>query len=169
VKNVAGAAILGSGEVVTVLHVPDIVAAARASVLKQAMGSRRRELVTRKRKRILVVEDSLTARELERHMLEAGGYEVETAVDGVEAMAKLAQQRVDLIVTDVQMPRMNGFEFTTRVRADERLRTIPVIIVTTRGDEADRQRGMEVGADAYLIKASLTPAELLDCARRLAG
>jgi len=169
VKNVAGAAILGGSEVVVVLHVPDIVAAARAALLTQAVHERVGQDSAPPRKRVLVVEDSLTARELERSMFEAAGYEVVTAADGIEGLEKLTNRTVDVIVTDVQMPRMDGFEMTSRLRSDDRYRDVPVIIVTTRSDESDRQRGLDVGADAYLIKSSLSPSELLECTRRLVG
>ena len=169
VKNVAGAAILGSGDVVVVLHVPDIAALAKATVLKQTIRERAETETSPARKRALIVEDSLTARELERSMFEAAGYEVETAADGLEGLEKLSSQTVDLIVTDVQMPRMDGFEMTSRLKADDRYRDIPVIIVTSRADEADRKRGLEAGADAYFVKSSLSQSDLIECAQRLAG
>ena len=87
----------------------------------------------------------------------------------IEGLEKLTNRTVDVIVTDIQMPRMDGFEMTSRLQSDDRYRDIPVIIVTTRSDEADRQRGLEVGADAYLVKSSLSPSELLECTRRLVG
>lgn len=169
VTNVAGAAILGSGDVVVVLHVPDIVSGARATLLKVTARDRAPAEQVRARKRVLIVEDSLTAREMERTMFEAAGYEVETAIDGVEGLEKLEQQAVDLVVTDVQMPRMDGFELTSRLRSHDRLKNIPVVVVTSRGEEADRKRGLEVGADAYLVKSSMSQPDLLDCARRLVG
>jgi len=168
VKNVAGAATLGSGEVVVVLHVPDIVAAARGAVLKPT-SKHRSKVPAARRKTVLVVEDSLTARELEKSMLQTVGYEVRTAIDGVEGLERLAEETVDLIVTDVQMPRMDGFTMIRHVKSDERFRNIPVIIVTTRNDEADRRRGLELGADAYLGKSSLSRTDLLECTRRLIG
>ena len=167
VKNVAGAATLGSGDVVVVLHVPDIVAAARGAVLKSTVRDRTESQAVSTRKRVLVVEDSLTARELEKSMFEAAGYEVQTAVDGVEGLEKLADETVDLIVTDIQMPRMDGFAMIRRLKSDDRYGNIPVIIVTTRSDEADRKRGLELGADAYLAKSSLNRTDLLECTRRL--
>lgn len=167
VNNIAGAATLGSGDVVVVLHVPDMVAAARGAVLKPTPRDRAKGQAAPARKRVLVVEDSLTARELEKSMLEAAGYEVRTATDGAEGLERLAEGKVDLIVTDIQMPRMDGFAMLRRVKSDDRHRNIPVIIVTTRGDEADRKRGLELGADAYLTKSSLSRADLLENTRRL--
>lgn len=167
VSNIAGAATLGSGDVVVVLHVPDMVAAARGAVLKPTSRDRAKGQAAPARKKVLVVEDSLTARELEKSMLEAAGYEVRTATDGAEGLERLAEGKVDLIVTDIQMPRMDGFAMLRRVKSDDRYRNIPVIIVTTRGDEADRKRGLELGADAYLTKSSLSRADLLENTRRL--
>jgi len=167
VNNIAGAATLGSGDVVVVLHVPDMVAAARGAVLKPTSRDRARGQPAPARKKVLVVEDSLTARELEKSMLEAAGYEVRTATDGAEGLDRLAEGTVDLIVTDIQMPRMDGFAMLRRVKSDERYRNIPVIIVTTRSDDADRKRGLELGADAYLTKSSLSRADLLENTRRL--
>ena len=169
VKNVAGAATLGSGEVVVVLHVPDIVAAARGAVLKPTSRDHSKSLPASRRKTVLVVEDSLTARELEKSMFQAVGYEVQTAIDGVEGLERLAEGTVDLIVTDIQMPRMDGFAMIRHVKSDDRYRNIPVIIVTTRSDEADRRRGLELGADAYLAKSSLSQSDLLENTRRLIG
>jgi len=169
VKNVAGAATLGSGEVVVVLHVPDIVAAARGAVIKPTSRVRSKAQPASRRKTVLVVEDSLTARELEKSMFQAMGYEVQTAIDGVEGLERLAEETVDLIVSDIQMPRMDGFAMIRHVKSDDRYRNIPVIIVTTRSDEADRRRGLELGADAYLTKSSLSRTDLLECTRRLIG
>ncbi len=113
-------------------------------------------------KRVLLVDDSITTRTLERSILEAAGYQVLTAADGAAAWALLAEQTVDLVVTDVDMPQMNGFELVEAVRASATLRELPVILVTARDDESDRQRGLEIGADAYIVKSSFRQEELLD-------
>jgi len=169
VPNLAGAAVLGEGDVVLVLHVPEVVAAARTLVLGETGREPASASDDRSTKRVLVVEDSPTARDIERNLLEAEGYQVDTAGDGVEALQKLAEQPFDLIVTDIQMPRMDGFELLDRVRSDQRYRDIPVLIVTTRDSEEDRRRGLEAGADGYLVKSALHPSELLEFARRLVG
>jgi KaiC/GvpD/RAD55 family RecA-like ATPase/CheY-like chemotaxis protein len=119
--------------------------------------------------RVLVVDDSLVAGELQKNILLAAGYESEIASDGVEALECLHRKDWDLVVADVDMPRMSGFELTERVRADEHLRDIPVIIVTSRDTVDDRRRGFEAGADAYVLKREFDQGQLLDTVRRLIG
>jgi CheY-like chemotaxis protein len=118
---------------------------------------------------VLVVEDSLVAGELQKNILLAAGYEADIAHDGAEAFELLRIKDWDLVITDVDMPRMDGFELTARLRADERLRDIPVIIVTARDSIDDRRRGFEVGADAYVMKREFDQVQLLDTVRRLIG
>ena len=108
----------------------------------------------KRRKRVLVVEDSITVREVERQLLLRMGYEVEVAVDGVDGWNALQAGGYDLVVSDVDMPRMNGIDFVKTLRADERFRRIPVIIVSYKDRDEDRMRGMEAGANAYLTKGS---------------
>jgi len=116
---------------------------------------------------ILAVEDSLTARELERDILEAAGYEVEVAVDGLDALEKLRRKRFDLIVTDIQMPGLDGFELIQRLRQSEEHKEVPIVVVTTRESEEDKKRGVEVGADAYIVKSTFDQRGLLECIERL--
>jgi len=118
---------------------------------------------------VLVVEDSLVAGELQKNILLAAGYETDIAHDGVEAFELLRQKEWDLVIADVDMPRMDGLELTARLRADERVRHIPVIIVTARDSIDDRRRGFEVGADAYVIKREFDQVQLLETVRRLIG
>ena len=101
---------------------------------------------------ILITEDSLLTAELEKNILENNGYEVDLAVDGVDAMDKLYMRKYDLLVTDIDMPRMNGFELTAKVRAGKKYRDIPIVMVTAREKVEDKRRGIEVGADAYILK-----------------
>jgi two-component system chemotaxis sensor kinase CheA len=119
--------------------------------------------------RVLVVEDSLVAGELQKNILVAAGYETEIAVDGVEAIECLRRTEWDLVIADVDMPRMDGFELTRRIRTDDQFREIPVIIVTSRDTADDRRRGFEVGADAYVMKREFDQAQLLETVRRLIG
>ncbi|MEY2696864.1 MAG: hypothetical protein RL333_1002, partial [Pseudomonadota bacterium] len=119
--------------------------------------------------RILVVDDSLTVREVERKLLMDAGYRVETAVDGVDGWNQLARGGFALVVTDVDMPRMNGIELVTRIRADERFSEIPIVIVSYKDREADRQLGLKAGADFYLTKGSVHDKGLLDAVRDLIG
>jgi two-component system, chemotaxis family, sensor kinase CheA len=118
---------------------------------------------------VLVVDDSLVAAELQKNILIAAGYESEIAADGVEALECLRQKEWDLVLADVDMPRMNGFDLTERIRADEGLRDIPVIIVSSRDTADARRLGFEVGADAYILKREFDQTQLLETVRRLTG
>ncbi|HVA61049.1 MAG TPA: response regulator [Mycobacteriales bacterium] len=119
--------------------------------------------------RILVVEDSVGVRELERVILQGAGYEVVTAVDGLEGAAQLREDPVDLVLSDIEMPGMDGFALTRTIRRTPRWEQVPVIIMTSRGDEADQRAGLEAGADAYLLKGQFDQAQLVDTVRRLLG
>lgn len=118
-------------------------------------------------RRVLVAEDTLTTRVLQQHILEAAGYEVTTAVDGMEAWAVLQRDGADAVVTDVHMPRMDGVELCRTIRRSEHLAGLPVVLVTSLGSEEDRRRGVEAGADAYLVKAELEANVLLATLERL--
>ncbi|MBI4493117.1 MAG: hybrid sensor histidine kinase/response regulator [Chloroflexi bacterium] len=120
-------------------------------------------------RRILVVDDAATTRELERAILVGAGYEVDTAVDGLDALEKLGQAAYDGLVTDLEMPRLDGFELTCTLRRDARLRDLPVIIVTTRESQDDRRRGLEAGAQAYVLKSAFDQDNLLELLGRLVG
>ncbi len=119
--------------------------------------------------RILVVEDALTTRELERTILEAHGYLVETAKDGQEGLEKALSQPFDLIITDIQMPRLNGFELTQALKADPRTARIPVIILTSREDPEERLKGLELGASAYITKGAFDQQNFLTILQQLIG
>ena len=166
VRNVAGASVLGTGQVVPVLDVPDLMrsatmpAATRASLPAEMAD----EVVTRS---ILVVEDSITARTLLKNILEAAGYDVTTAFDGIDAYTTLRTAAFDLIVSDVEMPRMDGFDLTARVRADKQFSGLPVVLVTALESREHRERGIDVGANAYIVKSSFDQSNLLDVIRRL--
>jgi two-component system chemotaxis sensor kinase CheA len=116
---------------------------------------------------ILVAEDSITARTLLKNILELAGYQVQTAVDGLEAFTLLQRRPFDLVVSDVEMPRMNGFELTARIRADKQLAELPVILVTALESPEDKKRGIEVGANAYLVKSSFDQGNLLTIIQQL--
>lgn len=118
---------------------------------------------------VLVVDDALTIRELQRSILERAGYDVVTAASGAEALDRLASGDVDLVLTDVEMPEMDGFELTERIRTAPAGRNVPVIILTSRAGDADRRRGLEAGADGYLLKASFDEHALLTAVARLLG
>ena len=119
---------------------------------------------------MLVVEDSLTIRELQRSILEAAGYRVQTARDGRDALTYLdADGGIDLVVTDVEMPEMDGIELTETIRAHATRSALPVVIVTSLGDDDDRRRGIDAGADAYMVKRKFDQHDLLETVERLVG
>jgi two-component system, chemotaxis family, sensor kinase CheA len=118
---------------------------------------------------VMVVDDALMVRELQRSILERGGYAVRTASDGAEALAMLADQPADLVVTDLEMPNLDGFALTSSIRAHPRLSNIPVLIVSSRASAEDHQRGLDAGADGYIVKTSFDEAGLLSAVSRLLG
>jgi two-component system chemotaxis sensor kinase CheA len=118
---------------------------------------------------LLVVDDTAVVRELERSILELAGYQVRTAGDGQEALAMLADAPADLVITDVDMPWCDGFELTRAIRAEPGLAGLPVVILTSKADEADRRRGLEAGADAYVVKGDFDQEALLEIVGRLLG
>lgn len=123
--------------------------------------------VAKRAKRVLLVEDSLLTRAQEKRILEAAGYEVTEAVDGADGWEKLTLLVFDAVVSDIEMPNMDGLTFTRRIRENPRYKELPVILVTGLAAEEDRQRGLEVGADAYLSKRGLGAGELLEALARL--
>ncbi len=166
VRNVSGATVLPTGKVAPILNVPDLMkSAVRASALPAAAVPA--EQVEAERKSILVVEDSITARTLVKNILESAGYEVKTAIDGIDAFTILRTEKFDVVVSDVDMPRMNGLDLTAKIRADKNLSDMPVILVTALESRADRERGIEVGANAYIVKSSFDQSNLIEVIRRL--
>jgi two-component system chemotaxis sensor kinase CheA len=168
VRNIAGAALLGTGKVVPILNVADLMKSALRVSERSVSGSD--ELtggVPARRKSILVAEDSITSRNLLKHILDAAGYEVRTAVDGIDAFIQLRTGKFDLVVSDVDMPRMNGFGLTQKIRADQKLADIPVVLVTALASREDRERGVDAGASAYVIKSSFDQSNLLEIVQGL--
>jgi two-component system sensor histidine kinase and response regulator WspE len=121
------------------------------------------------RKRVLVVDDSLTVRELERKLLESRGYAVEIAVDGMDGWNAVRTGAFDLVISDVDMPRLDGIELTKHIKNDAKLRAIPVMIVSYKDREEDRRRGLDAGADYYLTKGSFHDTTMIDAVRDLIG
>ena len=121
------------------------------------------------RARVLVVEDSIGVRELQRVILEGAGYDVVTAVDGTDGAARLGGDPVDLVLSDVEMPGMDGFTLTRTIRRTRGWESVPVVIMTSRGDEADKRAGLDAGANAYLLKSEFDQNQLVDTVRRLVG
>ncbi|MGA2546546.1 MAG: response regulator [Rectinemataceae bacterium] len=163
VRNVAGAAILGNGKVVPVLNASDLI----TSAPRAAAAPRSVEPALPRIAHILVAEDSITARSLLKNILEGSGYRVTTAVDGADAYSQAREGEFDLVVSDVDMPRMSGFELTAKIRGDKRLSRTPVVLVTALESREDRERGIDAGADAYIVKSSFDQSNLLDALRRL--
>jgi two-component system, chemotaxis family, sensor kinase CheA len=161
VRNISGATILGSGKVVPVLHIGDLIKSALRPIVKDNEQHSLQKIVA-KRKKILVTDDSITSRTLIKNILETAGYKVSTAVDGADAFTKACSNEFDLIVSDVDMPRMSGFELTAKIRSDKKLSSMPVILLTALGSDEDRERGIEVRADAYLIKKNFDQNNLLE-------
>lgn len=118
------------------------------------------------RHRVLVVDDSNTSRTLEKYILQAAGYDVETGIDGADGWQKLLDGDFDLLVTDIEMPRLDGLGLTRRVRGEERLRNLPVIVVSSLGSKDDLETGARAGADEYLVKGRFDQRALLDAVSR---
>ena len=164
-KNVTfvfGATILGNGDPALILNVPDIFARAEggASTGFRAMIEERR--ATRSKGHILVVDDSITTRTMERSILVTHGYEVEIAISGENALEKVAGTRFDLVISDVMMPGISGFELTRRLRTMEDYRDVPVIIVSSLARDEDKREAMESGAQAYIVKGTFDQGTLLE-------
>ena len=166
VRHVAGASVLGTGQVVPILNVADLIESALRNDAGGVRGAAR-PAEDAVKKSVLVAEDSITSRILLKNILETAGYRVETAVDGMEGLNKLRAGKFDLIVSDVEMPRLDGFGLTSRVRADKKLAALPVILVTALDSREDRERGVDAGANAYIVKGSFDQSNLLEAIRRL--
>ena len=170
VRSVSACALLEDGLPLVILDVDDLMTALKGEL----QGGRLRGLGSGAsegagRKRVLVVEDSITVRELERSLLRACGYEVDVAVDGMDGLNALRENQYDLLVTDVDMPRLTGIELVKQIREDARWLDLPVIIVSYKDREEDRLRGLEAGADRYMTKSSFQDASFLDAVGELIG
>ncbi len=161
ISFLAGATILGDGSLVPVLNISDLFKSS-SQIVKDKSPKK-----PSAKKRILVAEDSITSRVLLKNVLEGAGYEVTTAVNGAQAWQFLQEKKFDLIVSDVEMPETDGFELTKKVRADEKLKSLPLILLTSLGSEKDRKKGLESGATAYFIKSSFEQKSLLELIEKL--
>lgn len=169
VRNVMGATFMGSSEVIVVLNPDDLVTSAlrlgdAAQLFVQGQTAPENEVEA---SHILVVDDSITIRTFEKTLLEACGYRVTVAANGQSAWDLLQGQGFDLIITDIEMPVMNGFEFSERIKQSEKFKNIPVVMVTSLSSEAEKRRGIEVGADAYIVKSQFESKVLLDVINQL--
>jgi len=172
VKDISAAALMEDGSPVLIIDVDDLVRSIEKLISSGRLSSVRRDALMpaeRQRKHVLVVDDSLTVRELERKLLLARGYTVEVAVDGMDGWNALRAGSFDLVITDVDMPRVDGVELTTMIKKDPQLRNIPVMIVSYKDREEDRMRGLEAGADYYLTKGSFHDETLLRAVADLIG
>jgi two-component system sensor histidine kinase and response regulator WspE len=177
-RDVAAGALLDDGRPVLILDVPDLLqsiarlldegAPLRVLAGTPATGAGAGK-AARARRHVLVVDDSLTVREMQRKILSAHGYEVDTAIDGIEGWNMLRAADYDLLVTDIDMPRLDGIELLGRVRQDARLKRLPAMVVSYKDRPEDRARGLDAGADYYLAKGAFHDATLLDAVRDLIG
>ncbi|MDO7899265.1 hybrid sensor histidine kinase/response regulator [Pseudomonas citrulli] len=170
VQDISAGALLDDGSVVLIVDVEDVLRS-----VDKLLDSGRLERIARQsqtqaaRKRILVVDDSLTVRELQRKLLRGRGYDVAVAVDGMDGWNALRSEDFDLLITDIDMPRMDGIELVSLLRRDNRLQSLPVMVVSYKDREEDRRRGLDAGADYYLAKASFHDDALLDAVVELIG
>ncbi|MGZ4953634.1 MAG: hybrid sensor histidine kinase/response regulator [Methylobacter sp.] len=168
VRNISGATILSSGKAVPILNVTDLLKSALLTARTGIGRTLESKAETKAPKQaVLVVEDSITARSLLKGILEVAGYKVATAVDGIDGLTQLRSGEFDIVVSDVDMPRMNGFDLTAKIRSDKKLADLPVVLVTALESREDRERGVDVGANAYIIKRSFEQSNLLEVLRRL--
>ena len=171
ITNISAGAILEDGSPVLILDVDDLVRSIDHLLTQgrlRKVGLAREERAA-DRKRVLVVDDSLTVREVERKLLETRGYDVATAVDGMDGWNSLQAGTFDLVVSDVDMPRMNGIELVRKIKSDPLMKALPVMIVSYKDREEDRLRGLEAGANYYLTKSSFHDETLLRAVRDLIG
>ncbi|RZT36291.1 hybrid sensor histidine kinase/response regulator [Cupriavidus agavae] len=172
IKDIAAGSLTDDGTPVLIFDVEDMLRSVEKLVSEGRIEHVRQQgadAAAVARRRVLVVDDSLTVRELERKLLAGRGYDVSVAVDGMDGWNVLRAEPFDLVITDVDMPRMDGIELVGRIRADARLAQLPVMIVSYKDREQDRERGMQAGADYYLAKGSFHDTALLDAVRDLIG
>jgi len=162
---VSGCIISGGNEIFNVLHLPRIIESAR----EIRVGRRPDAKPAAKPRHILVVDDSLSTREIEKSILESYGYTVSLAQNGTEAFEKAGKNHYDLIITDVEMPELDGFSLTKKLRTEEQYKDIPIILVTSLDKEEDKKKGILSGADAYIVKGDFEQSALLDTVRSLLG
>ncbi|MCL6099520.1 MAG: response regulator, partial [Bacteroidetes bacterium] len=165
-ENISSVTVLGNGKVVPVLNVFDLMkSSAKVPAAKSIASVAEKE--DAKQKYVLVAEDSITARALLKNILEVAGYEVTTAVDGLDAFTQLKTKNFDIVVSDVDMPRMSGFDLTLKIRSEKKFSNTPVVLVTALESKEDRERGIDVGANAYIVKSSFDQKNLLEVIRQL--
>ncbi|HWL54067.1 MAG TPA: response regulator [Chthoniobacteraceae bacterium] len=162
----SGGVILEDGSVALVLNASTLVERFKGRRLEEPVEAQAGP-ITRRKPTVLVVDDSFTARTLQKSILETDGYEVQIAVDGKQALAMLQVQPFDAVVTDVQMPGMDGFQLLETMKGHPRLKEIPVVLVTSLSSEEDQARGLSLGADAYIVKQKFDHRHLLDAVQQI--
>jgi two-component system chemotaxis sensor kinase CheA len=168
VRNIAGATIMGDGRVVLMLNPIDLIksASGRDAARFQSLIPR---MEARTNPKLLLVDDSFTTRALERSVLEVAGFDVVAVADGQEALSALEFEPFDVVVTDVTMPEMSGLELCNHIRGNDRLRRLPVVLVTSLSSEEDRRAGLAVGADAYIVKSEFDHESFVKTVNELVG
>ncbi|MGV0028428.1 hybrid sensor histidine kinase/response regulator [Phormidesmis priestleyi] len=169
VQDVSAAALMGDGSLVLILDVSDLVRSINTLLKAGQVTPRDPQTTNVQRKKILVVDDSITVREVERKLLENRGYQVDVAVDGMEGWNAVRSHAYDLVISDIDMPRMNGIELIKQIKTHSRLRSTPVIVVSYRDREDDRLQGLDAGADYYLTKSSFHDDTLIQAVVDLIG
>jgi two-component system chemotaxis sensor kinase CheA len=160
---VSGAALLGTGAVLIVLDANDLVRSATGRTLpaRRAVALQKQTLTIERRLSVLVADDSITTRTLEKNILETAGFIVTVAIDGEEAWQKVSEQHFDVVISDVEMPKITGLELVRLIKGSERTKHIPVILLTSLGKPEHQEAGLRAGADAYLVKSKFDQGELL--------
>lgn len=166
---VAGASVEPDGSILLVLDPPGLIERSRRDSMRSVDDVGTATDQRRRSGRLLVVDDALTVRELQRTILERAGFDVKVAGDGIEALAHLDNEEFDLVLTDVEMPRMDGFALTEHIRAHPSLSNLAVLILTSLASDTDRRRGMDAGADGYIVKSAFDEQSLLAAVDRLVG
>jgi len=172
IKDISAASLMEDGSPVLILDVEDVKRSVERLVAANVLSSlshKPTQVTGKNHKRVLIVEDSLTVRELERKLLTNAGYEVEVAVDGMDGWNAVRAGEFDLVVTDIDMPRMDGIELVKLIRRDPHARSLRVMIVSYKDRPEDRARGLDAGADFYLAKSSFHDESLIDAVTELIG
>lgn len=171
IKDISSASVLGNGDPVLIFDVEDLI----RSIDDIITGGRLKRIARSikvdisKKKRILVVDDSITVREVEKKLLINAGYEVDTAINGIDGWNSVREHEYNLVISDIDMPRMNGFEFVSLIKENEKLKNIPVIIVSYKDRQEDKIKGLEVGANYYLTKSSFNDDSFINAVKDLIG
>lgn len=167
VRNIANVSIDESGKIIAILNASDLIKTAVSMTVTPSIITGETENAGVKNKSILIADDSITSRMLLKNIVESAGYNAKVAVNGAEAFKALRDEEFDLVVSDVEMPMMSGFDLTSEIRKDKNLAHLPVVLVTSLESKEDRERGEDAGANAYIVKSSFDQSNLLDVIQRL--